>query len=188
MTTEQATTTSPQTMPETPHPPVSNADSEHGSAITQHGTGEKAGLWSTHGRIGRVTYFNRTAIPGFAYYAISVSLYLMSMNVYYPSDHTTSQAFTAFQVLVGIPWIIFSLIQSKRRTNDIDSSGWILLLLLIPIVNIILAWVLTFGKGTEGENRYGEAPAAPADDDMAIFWISLTILIIGSLVLYSKIS
>jgi hypothetical protein len=38
-------------------------------------------------------------------------------------------------------------------------SGWIYLIALIPFINIVLLCYLSFGKGSDGLNNYGEVPA-----------------------------
>jgi len=45
-----------------------------------------------------------------------------------------------------------------RRLHDIDMSGWLALLLFIPLVGSGFALYLCFAKGTEGENRFGDDP------------------------------
>ena len=171
MTTEQATTTSPQAMPETSHPPVSNADSEHGSAITQHGTGEKAGLWSTKGRIGRVRYYNRVTLPTMIVNTVFTLLLYYSVNSVQSPAETAATALTVSQFVLGIPLAIFVLIQAKRRLNDLNKSGWLMLLLFIPLINLIPFIMATFIKGTDGDNRFGAEPSPLTSTEMTLFWI-----------------
>lgn len=47
-----------------------------------------------------------------------------------------------------------------RRLHDINKSGWLALLFLIPVVNIILliVWMAMTDSDT-GANQYGEVPA-----------------------------
>jgi len=47
----------------------------------------------------------------------------------------------------------FSL--SIRRIHDNDWSGWLVLVLLVPMLNFIFGLVLLFKKGTDGANTYG---------------------------------
>ena len=48
-----------------------------------------------------------------------------------------------------------------RRCHDLDKSGWMFLVGLIPIVNLYLMYLFCL-KGTDGTNRYGEDPFATA--------------------------
>ena len=56
--------------------------------------------------------------------------------------------------------LIPSLAVSVRRMHDIDKSGWMLLLGLIPIIGGIILLVLHCKAGTVGENKYGADPKA----------------------------
>lgn len=46
-----------------------------------------------------------------------------------------------------------------RRLNDLNWSGFVLTLLIVPPIGVILLLVLLFKPGTAGANNYGEAPA-----------------------------
>jgi len=77
--------------------------------------------------------------------------------------------------------IIVTVMFGKRRLNDLDRSGWWLLLFIVPLVNLALAIYMMFFSGTDGENRYG-APAAPNSTGVkVIFWIVLGIPLVGLL-------
>lgn len=45
-----------------------------------------------------------------------------------------------------------------RRLHDLDKSGWWMLLLCVPLVNILFYIYILFFKGTEGPSQYGEDP------------------------------
>jgi hypothetical protein len=40
-----------------------------------------------------------------------------------------------------------------------DQSGWLCLLLIVPLVNLVVALVLIFAPGTPTANKHGPAPA-----------------------------
>jgi uncharacterized membrane protein YhaH (DUF805 family) len=60
-------------------------------------------------------------------------------------------------------WIIGNIIPliaaAVRRLHDTDRSGWFYLLMMIPLVNFYVIYVLA-SKGTAGENRFGAARVA----------------------------
>ena len=56
--------------------------------------------------------------------------------------------------------LVPSLAISVRRMHDIEKSGWVLLLGLIPIVGPIILLVYACKAGTVGENKYGADPKA----------------------------
>jgi len=70
-------------------------------------------------------------------------------------------------VLVGayfnIHWLVVSLVAimfwgtimiSRRRLHDLGHSGWLTMLLLVPLVNLAVVTFLLLQKG-EDKNRYG---------------------------------
>lgn len=62
----------------------------------------------------------------------------------------------ALMLIVAIAslWISFSI--QIKRWHDLDKSGWMILLNIIPILNIVAFVVTGFFKGTTGSNRFGD--------------------------------
>ena len=58
--------------------------------------------------------------------------------------------------------IIPDLAVSVRRLHDTDSSGWWLLLGLIPLIGMIVLIVWWCLEGSKGYNRFGADPLQPA--------------------------
>ncbi len=58
-------------------------------------------------------------------------------------------------VVIYIIMIVFSFILVIQRLHDLNKTGWMSLLLIIPLANIYLLVLLIFFKGTEGRNNYG---------------------------------
>lgn len=60
-------------------------------------------------------------------------------------------------MVAGLALVIPSLAVGCRRLHDRNMSGWMQLILIIPLGFIVLMvlWAL---KGTEGENNYGPEP------------------------------
>ena len=58
--------------------------------------------------------------------------------------------------------IIPGLAVSVRRLHDTDSSGWWLLLGLIPLIGMIVLIVWWCLEGSKGYNRFGPEPLQPA--------------------------
>lgn len=53
---------------------------------------------------------------------------------------------------------VAGIMMLARRLHDLDKSGWWMLLLFVPLVNILFYIYILFFKGTEGPNQYGEDP------------------------------
>ena len=64
--------------------------------------------------------------------------------------------YLAYALVVLIP----GLSAGVRRLHDINKSGWMLLVVLIPIAGAIWLLVLLCTEGTRGPNKYGEPIAA----------------------------
>ncbi len=65
--------------------------------------------------------------------------------------------FTIYFHIILIP----SLAVSVRRLHDIGKSGWIALILIIPVVNFLVIYYMCI-PGFKGENEYGLDPKAIA--------------------------
>lgn len=60
--------------------------------------------------------------------------------------------------LYALALLIPSLALGVRRLHDVGKSGWMLLLILIPIVGAIWIFVLSVMDSDSGENKYGPNP------------------------------
>ena len=74
--------------------------------------------------------------------------------------------------------LVFGIIFMVRRLNDINASGWLSLLLLVPLANLILILVMLFKRGSEGANNYGPAPEANSPRVKAVFAVMLVLWLV----------
>ncbi len=63
-----------------------------------------------------------------------------------------------FGGIYGLAMIIPSLAVTVRRLHDINKSGWMILVLFIPVIGIIWFLILMVTEGIPGENQYGPNP------------------------------
>jgi uncharacterized membrane protein YhaH (DUF805 family) len=108
-------------------------------------------LWSARGRIGRLRY----VAWGTAAYLIIVAL--IALVPMLPG----SGARGAVQAMVGllfIPMAVLWIFWAIQRAHDLDRSGWHVLLMFIPLLGMIWAFIWVFGRGTPHANRYGPPP------------------------------
>ncbi len=129
-------------------------------------------LFSFGGRIGRMRYL--------AYnFGLNILLTIAMIPIIGISALTSGNmsAMSGISViLIGIIYIValvVTIVYGKRRLNDLNRSGWFLLLLIIPLINLLLIIYMIFFSGTEGGNNYG--PTAIPN--------SLGVKILGSLVI-----
>ena len=60
--------------------------------------------------------------------------------------------------IYGLVLFVPSLAVSVRRLHDVNKSGWMILVALIPLIGFIWLLVLMVTEGTPGENQYGPNP------------------------------
>lgn len=105
-------------------------------------------FFSPASRINRLRYWAHGALFAIGFYAILA----------------LGAALMAFvSPWVGIPIIaasyigllVLSVIVMIQRLHDLNKTGWMWLLALVPLANIYLLVILIFFKGTPGRNNYG---------------------------------
>ena len=96
-----------------------------------------------------------------AYWAISLTALIVLLAAVMAVDAALSGESPppAIIMIIFIPFFWISLAVQVRRCHDLERSGWMILVGLIPIVGqITMLVVLGFFPGTRGENRYGIEP------------------------------
>lgn len=81
-------------------------------------------------------------------------------------------------ILIYIVFIYFYWVFTIRRLHDRNHSGWLSLLLLVPLINIIFALYLLFAKGTSGANHYGPQRFTPVWEKI-LGWIYILTFFLG---------
>lgn len=61
-------------------------------------------------------------------------------------------------ILYSLAMFIPGLAVTVRRLHDVGKSGWMLLIILIPIIGWIWLFVLDVTDSNPGENQYGKNP------------------------------
>ena len=140
-------------------------------------------LFSFEGRI------NRRPLWGFSLFATLIGLITIVFFYYnlpptWP-DHATPEAIEKaarsigwFQ-LANLALLWPSIALGIKRAHDRDHSGWYLLLMLIPFVNLWVIIELGCLAGTPGANRFGPDPLPSAKPGLG--WL----ILVGLLIAYS---
>lgn len=142
-------------------------------------------FYSIHGRVGRIRFLSYIVLINIAATVISMVLgSIIGTIFFFMPDSTIAM------VPLGILWIFNIAVSlyayfapSIRRLNDLNRTGWLSLLYLIPLVNIVFFFYLALAGGDEGYNDYGE-PAEPPTTlhyILALVFPLLIIAIIGIL-------
>jgi uncharacterized membrane protein YhaH (DUF805 family) len=112
-------------------------------------------LFSFSGRIGRVRYLAYTMS-----FFLIVSLAMGVLVAILTAANPAYRAVAAYLPLLSyIPIIVYTVIAAKRRLNDLDQSGWLSLIILIPLVNFLFGLYLIIARGSEGNNSHGPVPS-----------------------------
>lgn len=138
---------------------MTNPYSAPGATLNQDGSEDDTYLpqiWSFSGRIGRLRYIGYSALVGF------LILLVMGLAVALAGGLSRGGggAFAVVILLVlQLAMFIAQFVYTRRRLNDLDLTGWISLLLPIPLLGFLLWLYLLFAPGTDGYNRWGTKPA-----------------------------
>lgn len=102
-------------------------------------------VFSVSGRIGRARYI-----------AYSVGFYLLFGFVGGVLAVVFGQVGTVVTLLAWIALAVVGFMLTIQRCHDFNASGWLSLLVLVPLANLIFLFI----PGTDGPNRFG-APTPP---------------------------
>lgn len=74
-----------------------------------------------------------------------------------------SMGYGYIYLLVALATIVPSIAVSVRRLQDINKSGWFVLIAFIPIIGVLILLYWSLLEGTKGENQYGPDPKAAGE-------------------------
>lgn len=129
-------------------------------------------IFSFSGRIGRLRYLAYSMGMG-----LILSLFLAVMAaITVPIAESTGNEAASFimgilMIILYVGALVISFAMVVRRVNDFDNSGWLSLLMLVPVVNIIFGFALMLVPGSKGRNSYGAPP--PPNNGVVVFLASL---------------
>jgi uncharacterized membrane protein YhaH (DUF805 family) len=105
-------------------------------------------IFTSRGRIGRLRYIAySTGVPFLIMLVVGVVSGILG-------SATGNAAFGGLLVIGYVAVMVVAILLTIQRCHDMDKSGWLALLLVVPLVNFIF-W---FVPGTDGENRFGLKP------------------------------
>ena len=128
-----------------------------GAAVGQPPSAEsiKDMFFSYRGRLNRKPFILRGLL-------LSVLSSVMSTVM----TEMTEASSTVMHLLALLPLILMVVLSVGtfmliiRRWHDLGKSGWLSLLMLIPLLNFLVLIFLWVKKGTDGPNAYGDDPLA----------------------------
>lgn len=110
-------------------------------------------FFTSEGRLNRKSYIYRSIFLSLVLSVIQVVLTFAANTI-----GALELLFAVLLLVSGLFGFVASIMMLERRLHDLDKSGWWILLLCVPLVNILFYIYILFFKGTEGPNQYGEDP------------------------------
>src|SRR5690606_38342034 len=101
-------------------------------------------------RIGRLRYLSHSCVFMLAVYAILAVGMALALAV--------SGVFWVLVAASYIGMIVISFILAIQRLHDLNKSGWLCLVMFIPLANLILALFLLLAPGMPGAGHFGLRP------------------------------
>ncbi|GAA5136588.1 DUF805 domain-containing protein [Alloalcanivorax gelatiniphagus] len=137
-------------------------------------------MFQTTGRLGRARYFVYVMVFTMILYAIMGLAMAAGFSVD-PSGGTMMIPMILVVAVLSIFLAVMSIIYGIRRLNDMNMSGWLILLIFVPIANFVIAIMLLFVPGSKGANNYGPKPA-PNGSGVIIALVVLLVLFVGGFI------
>ena len=134
-------------------PPTARVQDIHNTSETQ-----PIKLWSAQGRMGRLRWVGWSVLGSLA--ILPVAFIGGNLGAASGSEGVTY----ALLGVAYIAYVVFYALLTIQRCHDLDWSGWMALIVLIPLVGL----VFMFMRGTPGRNRFG---APPPPNPRGMGWI-----------------
>ena len=135
-------------------------------------------VFSIAGRLGRLRYL----AYGFGIALVGQLLLAMMGGMGAALQNETGSALSMVGIgVVYIAMIVVGIMLAVQRLHDLDKTGWLYLLILVPIVNIIFGLYMLFAPGSQDANRYGNPPPPNTTGVTIAAWL-LVIVFVGGIV------
>ena len=142
-----------------------------------------------HGRVSRVQFLAYSTFNALIALMLVALLFVMIGGfqgmVNASSEQLPMSLLGASSVGVAVLFYL-QLAVSKRRFNDLNKTGWLALLMLVPGVNILVYLYLLAIEGTAGANYYG-LPARPATQLKTVLMVLIPLLVMSLIGLLTQV-
>lgn len=142
-----------------------------------------------HGRVSRVQFLAYSTFNALIALMLVALLFVMIGGfqgmVNASSEQLPMSLLGASSVGVAVLFYL-QLAVSKRRFNDLNKTGWLALLMLVPGVNVLVYLYLLAVEGTAGANYYG-LPARPATQLKTVLMVLIPLLVISLIGLLTQV-
>ena len=121
-------------------------------------------LFSIAGRIGRARYI-----------AYGLGVYFAVMFLAGIVAGMLGEVGFALMVLAWIALAVFGFMLTIQRCHDFNMSGWLSLVILVPLANLIFLFI----PGTDGPNRFGGPTPPNGIGVLIVAWLIPAIALAG---------
>jgi uncharacterized membrane protein YhaH (DUF805 family) len=135
-------------------------------------------FFSLDGRIGRCRYWAYSIGAGLLMMPVLILVMGAGFLTGAVANSSAGGGMLGMLIGYGISFAI-TIILARRRLNDMGKSGWLGLLMLIPLVNFFFALWLLFGPGDSQTNEYGPPPGPNSTGVIILAWILPIIFFLG---------
>ncbi len=138
---------------------------------------------SPRGRFGRLAYLAWYLVISFAI-MIPIILGIVGFFAFSDSVNDVSGILIALAVVGVILYFVFfyyMIVITIRRLHDLNQTGWLSLLLFVPIISIGFMLYVMFAKGTPATNEFG-APRPNKSWEVALGKIYIVLTVLGLII------
>jgi uncharacterized membrane protein YhaH (DUF805 family) len=143
-------------------------------------------VFSIDGRIGRVRYLGYSMIMEFiALLGVGVVAWLVIS--FAPPEQARKLA-DVLGIVLAVALSASVIVVTKRRLNDLDRSGWWLLLWFVPLLNVIMALYVMLWPGDRSHNSYGPRPVPNSPGILLLVVVPLMFSILCVIAVYAYVT
>jgi uncharacterized membrane protein YhaH (DUF805 family) len=128
-------------------------------------------IFSAAGRLGRIRYIGYSIGITLVFYAV------IAMGGALVAATGAEILGAVIIIAAAIGMLVVGVMLTIQRCHDFDVSGWLSLLLIVPIAPLLF-WII---PGTKGSNRFG-APTPPNSTGVVVLALLLPLLFFGGIV------
>ena len=133
---------------------------------------------SAAGRFGRLSFLAWNCLLSLGLAVLIAIIAVVAPNLLLELGSGSMGIGMILLVIIYIVAFYFSFIFTIRRLHDRNHTGWLSLLSLVPLVNIIMGLYLVFAPGDDRQNSYG-AVRETASWEKVLAWIFIVLMILG---------
>jgi len=133
-------------------------------------------VFSANGRLGRMRYI--AYAMGFAILGQILSNLMVGIAALIPNEAGGFISMIGIAI-VFITVLVISIMLAVQRLHDLDKTGWLYLLMLVPILNLIFGLYLLFAPGSASSNRFGNPPPPNGTGVVIVGWIMIVMFVVA---------